>query len=226
MSPPNKTAASLLAICLFIELAGRSRYGPNVRNKVVTSILRFAAGHDVETCALTCLTNGVVVGDLNVDKNQVAAYGKKVRLDGRLFMCAATGGCPTFPRLRRCTTFPCFRRGTTFPCFRRGTTPPPALSMAQLSPSSTWEIPYITKRSILNVRWLHCGQRAPRSLEGSESNDSRWEIPYIKERWILNAGKLHYGPRPPRSFETSEINDFGNRISHFLTATRLSNQGE
>ena len=203
MSPPNKTAASLLGICLLIEQAGRSPYGPKVRNKVVTTILRFAAGFDRETGALTSLTNGVVVGDLNVDKNQVAAYGKKVRLDGRLLMCAATGGCLTFPRLRRCTTFPCFRRGTTFPCFRRGTTPPPALSMAQLSPSSTWEIPYITK-----------------------SNDSRWEIPYIKERWILNAGKLHYGPRPPRSFETFEINDFGNRISHFLTATRSSNQGE
>ena len=147
MSPPNKTAASLLAICLFIELAGRSRYGPNVRNKVVTSILRFAAGHDVETGALTCLTNGVVVGDLNVDKNQVAAYGKKARLEGRLFMCAATGGCPTFPHLRRCTTFPHLRR-----CI---------------------EIPYSTKCLILIVRRLHCGHRAPRILEGSKSNDSR-----------------------------------------------------
>ena len=80
-----------------------------------TSILRFAGGYDLESDALTCLTNGVVVGDLNVDKHQVASFAKNARLDSHLFMCAATGGCPTFPRLRRCTTFPRFRRGTTFP---------------------------------------------------------------------------------------------------------------
>jgi hypothetical protein len=48
----------------------KARYGPTVRKRVVTSILRFAVGYDLESDALTCLTNGVVVGDLNVDKHR------------------------------------------------------------------------------------------------------------------------------------------------------------
>ena len=72
-------------------------YGPIVRKRVVATMLRFAAGYDLESNALTSVTNGVVVGDLNIDKNQVGAVAKKVGLDGQLFLCAATGGCPTFP---------------------------------------------------------------------------------------------------------------------------------
>jgi hypothetical protein len=87
---------------LIITSQSADDYGPEVSKRVVKTILQFAAGYDVDSDALTSFTTGVVVGDLNVDKNQVAAVSKKVGLDGRLSMCAATGVCPTFPLFSPC----------------------------------------------------------------------------------------------------------------------------
>jgi hypothetical protein len=74
------------------QSAVETSYGLTTRKKVVTDILRFAGGYDLESGALVCCTNGVVVGDLKADKTQIASYGKKINLDGRMFFCAAAGG--------------------------------------------------------------------------------------------------------------------------------------